>query len=115
VERQAEKADQAVRDIRRATRRRYAAEEKVRIVIASLRGEDSIATSGSRPDSFERRCCSTRAAPVLPRLRTLYRGCFVLDRRPTFAARVAARHGPLREGLHRFSRPTNFRAKSNFQ
>jgi len=36
----AEKAD---RDIRRATRRQYSAEEKVRIVIAGLRGEDSIA------------------------------------------------------------------------
>lgn len=30
-------------DIRRATRRQFAAEEKVRIVIAGLRGEDSIA------------------------------------------------------------------------
>jgi len=38
-----EEAEKAVRDIRRATRRRFAAEEKVRIVIAGLRGEDSIA------------------------------------------------------------------------
>ena len=36
-------AEKAVRDIRRATRRQYSAEEKVRIVIAGLRGEDSIA------------------------------------------------------------------------
>ena len=36
----AEKAD---RDIRRATRRRYSAEEKIRIVLEGLRGEDSIA------------------------------------------------------------------------
>jgi putative transposase len=32
-----------VRDIRRATRRQYSAEEKVRIVTAGLRGEDGIA------------------------------------------------------------------------
>jgi transposase len=38
-----EEAEKAVRDIRRATRRQYSAEEKVRMVIAGLRGEDSIA------------------------------------------------------------------------
>jgi transposase len=38
-----EEAEKAVRDIRRATRRQFAAEEKVRIVIVGLRGEDSIA------------------------------------------------------------------------
>lgn len=36
-------AEKAVRDIRRATRRKYSAEEKIRIVIEGLRGEDSIA------------------------------------------------------------------------
>ena len=36
-------AGQAVRDIRRATRRRYSAEEKIRIVLEGLRGEESIA------------------------------------------------------------------------
>jgi len=36
-------ADKVVRDIRRATRRRYNAEEKIRIVLEGLRGEDSIA------------------------------------------------------------------------
>jgi transposase len=43
VERQSEEAEKVVRDIRRANRRQYSAEEKVRIVIAGLRGEDSIA------------------------------------------------------------------------
>ena len=43
VERHSAEAEQTVRDIRRATRRQYSAEEKVRIVIAGLRGEDSIA------------------------------------------------------------------------
>ena len=36
-------AEQTVRDIRRATRRRFSAEEKIRIVLEGLRGEDSIA------------------------------------------------------------------------
>ena len=36
-------AEKAVRDIRRATRRRYSAEEKIRIVLEGLSGEDSIA------------------------------------------------------------------------
>src|SRR5258705_12062224 len=38
-----EEAETRIRDIRRATRRQYSAEEKIRIVIAGLRGEDSIA------------------------------------------------------------------------
>ncbi len=37
-----ETAEQHVRDIRRATRKRYSAEEKIRIVLAGLRGEYSI-------------------------------------------------------------------------
>jgi transposase len=36
-------AEKAVRDIKRATRRHFSAEDKIRIVIAGLRGEDSIA------------------------------------------------------------------------
>ena len=36
-------AEKTVRAIRRATRRRYAAEEKIRIVLQGLRGEESIA------------------------------------------------------------------------
>jgi transposase len=43
VERHSEEAEQVVRDIRRAVRRQYSAGEKVRIVIAGLRGEESIA------------------------------------------------------------------------
>jgi transposase len=43
AERHSDEAEQVVRDIRRAARRQYSAEEKVRIVIAGLRGEDSIA------------------------------------------------------------------------
>ena len=36
-------AEKTVRDIRRATRRHHSAEEKIRIVLEGLRGEDSIA------------------------------------------------------------------------
>ena len=38
-----EPADAVVKEIRRATRRRFSAEEKIRIVFDGLRGEDSIA------------------------------------------------------------------------
>jgi len=43
TERHQEDAERAIKDIRRQTRRRYSAEEKIRIVLAGLRGEDSIA------------------------------------------------------------------------
>ena len=38
-----EPAEKAVRDIRRRTRRKYSSEEKIRIVLEGLRGEESIA------------------------------------------------------------------------
>jgi transposase len=41
--RQPDGAEKLVRDIRRATRRHFSAEEKIRIVLEGLRGEDSIA------------------------------------------------------------------------
>ena len=43
IEAQSDEAEKAVRDIRRATRRHLSAEDKIRIVIAGLRGEDSVA------------------------------------------------------------------------
>ncbi|KZK93946.1 hypothetical protein PsAD46_01196 [Pseudovibrio sp. Ad46] len=36
-------AEKAVKDIRRKTRKRYSTENKIRIVLAGLRGDDSIA------------------------------------------------------------------------
>ena len=36
-------AEKTVRDIRRATRRKFSSEEKIRVVLEGLRGEDSIA------------------------------------------------------------------------
>ncbi len=40
---QKDSAVKVIRDIRRATRRQYSAEEKIRIVLEGLRGEESIA------------------------------------------------------------------------
>jgi transposase len=38
-----EPAEQVIKNIRRATRRQFSAEEKIRIVLEGLRGEESIA------------------------------------------------------------------------
>jgi transposase len=38
-----DEANKLVRNIKRATRLKYSAEEKIRIVLAGMRGEDSIA------------------------------------------------------------------------
>ena len=38
-----EPAEQVIKEIRRVTRRQFSAEEKIRIVLSGLRGEDSIA------------------------------------------------------------------------
>ncbi len=40
---QKEPAEKVIKDIRRATRKQYSAEEKIRIVLEGLRGEESIA------------------------------------------------------------------------
>ena len=42
-QKQSGSVEKTVRDIRRATRRRFSAEEKIRIVLEGLRGDDSIA------------------------------------------------------------------------
>src|SRR6202047_113165 len=43
IKRVPDNAEKTVRDIRRATRRHHSAEEKIRIVLEGLRGEDSVA------------------------------------------------------------------------
>ena len=45
-------AEQHVREIRRQTRKKYASEEKIRIVISGLRGEHSIAEPCRREGNF---------------------------------------------------------------
>jgi len=51
-------AEKTVRNIRRRTRKQYSAEEKIRIVLAGLRGEDSIAELCRREGIAEGRCYS---------------------------------------------------------
>ena len=46
-------AEEVVRDLRRATRRQFSAEEKIRIVLEGLRGEESIAELCRREDFLE--------------------------------------------------------------
>jgi hypothetical protein len=47
-----EPAKQAVKEIRRATRRQFSAEERIRIVLTGPRGEDSIAGCVGAKESF---------------------------------------------------------------
>ena len=54
----AKSAEKVVQDIRRKTRRRVSAEEKIRIVLEGLRGDESIATlcrrEGLNPNLYDR-------------------------------------------------------------
>lgn len=43
TDRHQQAADRTIKDIRRQTRRKYTAEDKIRIVLSGLKGEDSIA------------------------------------------------------------------------
>lgn len=46
-------AEKVIRDIRRKTRKQYSAEEKIRIVLSGLRGEESIAALCRRENIAE--------------------------------------------------------------
>jgi transposase len=46
-------AEQVVKEIRRATRRQFSVEDKIRIVLEGLRGEDSIAVLCRREGIFQ--------------------------------------------------------------
>ncbi len=52
-------AEQVVKDIRRATRRHYSAEDKILIVLSGLRGEDSILVGSLTALGYQhsRICC----------------------------------------------------------
>ena len=56
-------AEKVVKDIRRATRKQYSAEEKIRIVLEGLRGEDGIAElcrrEGIAQNLYSASCAST--------------------------------------------------------
>ena len=51
-------AERVVKDIRRATRRHFSAEDKIRIVLEGLRGEDSIAELCRREGISESLYCT---------------------------------------------------------
>jgi transposase len=51
-------SERRVKDIRRATRKRYSAEDKIRVVLDGLRGEDSIAALCRREGIAESMYCS---------------------------------------------------------
>ena len=55
-----------VRDIKRKTRKRYNAEEKIRIVLDGLRGEDSIAAI-CRREGINPNCFTTTGAKTFLR------------------------------------------------
>jgi transposase-like protein len=59
-------AEETIRDIRRATRRHFSAEEKIRVVLEGLRGEESIAELCRREG-----IASGRSAPRLTPRRSL--------------------------------------------
>ena len=54
-----------VRDIRRATRRHFSAEEKIRIVLEGLRGEDSVAELCRKESKIRDRFYPRREHPIL--------------------------------------------------
>ena len=66
-------AEKVVRDIRRRTRRQYSSEEKIRIVLEGLRGEESIA-----------------ARPVPPCDQALYCGRTASSETPSGRSYIAA-------------------------
>jgi transposase-like protein len=59
-------AEETVRDIRRATRRHFSAEEKIRIVLEGLRGEDSISVLWSKEASPKTSIIAGRRSSSMP-------------------------------------------------
>src|SRR5207344_2807348 len=59
-------ADQVLKDIRRQTRRQYSAEEKIRIVLEGLRGEENISELCRRGEGPRRRAQHRRRRRTLP-------------------------------------------------
>src|ERR1017187_3151281 len=98
-------AEQVLKDIRRQTRRQYSAEEKIRIVLEGLRGEENISELCRREgiaasmyygwskeflEAGKRRLAATRPAPRRPDLRRWCSRCSGLIRsvgRPLCSAR----------------------------
>ena len=85
-----EAADKLVRGIKRKTRKHYSAEEKIRIVLAGLRGEESIAGLCRREGIAESLYCSW-SKEFLGAVRT---GCRVIlhARRPHLRSKSCVRN-----------------------
>ena len=56
-------AEDTIRTVKRKTRRKYSAEEKIRIVLEGLRGEDSIAAL-CRREGIAQRACTISGAKI---------------------------------------------------
>lgn len=63
-------AEKVIKDIRRVTRKQYGAEEKIRIVLDGLRGEESIAALCRREGLAESLYYPSKHQDASPRLRT---------------------------------------------
>ena len=64
-------AEHMVKDIRRATRRHFSSEDKIRIVLDGLRGDDSVAEfyrkegeNAAMDRTFDMACCMVRAGAM---------------------------------------------------
>jgi transposase-like protein len=85
-------SEEVVKDIRRATRKRYSAEEKIRIVLDGLRGEHSIAELPPRRHRQE--CGSRRDLAATACLRALRVRRLDIDRTSDRRSRVGCRAFP---------------------
>ena len=86
-----ETAGQPVNEIRRATRKRYSAEEKIRIVLEGLRGEYSIAELCRREGIAQSLYYSWSKEFLEDRKRRLAGGTALLDDFPATAKRARRR------------------------
>ena len=90
-------AERVVRDIRRTTRKQHSAEEKIRVVLEGLRGEESIATQCRREGIAESLYCDWSKG--VPR-----------SRQASFGTRRGARKRAVERGCRR--RPVAARSKA---
>ena len=85
-------AAKAIKDIRRATRKQYAAEEKIRIVLDGLRGEETIA------GLCRRESIAQSIYPGFPRWMTNLMTCFADSAIRINAIPSALRANPMSPG-----------------
>ena len=104
---QAKSAERVVRDIRRKTRRRFSAEEKIRIVLEGRRGEESIAAlcrrEGLNPNLYYRWSKEFLEAGKKRLLGDTVRRQINPDQWVCFVRETSCRFTVLRD-VHRFSR-----------